>query len=198
MTPEHIAAERAVLKSWINAVHGTKSDEVLTRQNFLHGSWDGIANLVRWNKQNPLIQESVQQYPDLIPAGFTILTMLYGVYTYEPTKRSVLEDFVALLGKEPIEEELKVAAYAKTHSVGSFFPELSGLMPLIREVYAAEHFDLAVLPPTPYQAYALFVLNHGELLGKKISAEELFGHLSVHDSMMKKIFALAKPTNPQR
>jgi hypothetical protein len=198
MTPEHIAREHDALKSWINMVHGPKSDEALTRQAFLRESWDGIASLVHWNKQHPLVQESVRQHPDLIPRGFAILTMLYGVYTYEPTKRAVLNDFVTLLGNEPIEEELKVMEYAKTQRMGSFFNELSKIMLFIGKIYRAPHFELALLPPTPHQAYALFVLNHGDLLHKNISAEELFGHLSVNYSMMKKIFTLAEPANKGR
>lgn len=196
MEPENILQERAVLQDWANTVHGRGHGGALSRSDFLQTSWDALSGLVRWNKQNPLIKEAVKAYPDLIPRAFTILSVLYGAYTAPPEKIALLKDFIALLDKDLIEEEMVICAYAKTNGAGAFFPELGKTLEMIHAVYGAEHFDLTVLPPTPYQAYALYVLNCTDFSERTMGTEELFGHLSVINSKMKKGLALAQTSAP--
>ncbi len=196
MKPETIETERLALNGWIATVHGMGSAP-LTKKDFPQESWRIISSLVHHNKHNPLVQHAVKQNPDLIPRGYAILSVLYGAYTGEPNKIGMLKDFVNMLGKDLVEEELAVLAYAKTKSVGSFFPELFKTLEMIHEVYSAEHFPLMVLPPTPYQAYTLFVIHHQDLIGKDMRPEELFGHLSVSDSKFQKFLTLANPKHPK-
>jgi hypothetical protein len=198
MGTDDISTGQKSLENWLMKVYGVGRlyDEPLTRQEFLHASWNAFADLVHWNKQNPLIKESVKQYPDLVPRCFAILSVLYGTYTYEPRKSALLRDFIALLGSDLTEEQLEVIEYTQQGTPGSFFPELGKLLAQIHEVYSAEHFNLSVLPPTPYQAYAFFVLNHPDLIGKVMSPEELFGYLSAGDSQMQKLFTLMGDKDP--
>lgn len=195
MTPRIVAVEQAKLYKWIDFVY-PKEPLSRSRKDFLQDSWRRIANLVHYNRDNELVRDAVHRYPDLIPRGFVILTILYGAYTSPPGTASILKDFVAMLGKDLTEEELSVCAYAKKVEEGSFFPELFTVMEKVRKVYGEEHFSLTVLPPTPYHAYSMYVLNHSELLEKDVGHEELFGHLSVSDSQFRKIYAFAKRPDP--
>lgn len=196
MTPDAIATEQTALRGLIDAVY-ERNGEPLSKKDFLSDSWHAIANFVRYNKENLLIQEAVRQYPDLILRTFVVLSVLYGAYTYAPRKVVVLKDFVAMLGKDLMQEELRVCTYAKTKGAGSFFPELSRAWATIQEIYGAERSRSEALPVTPYRAYALYVLNHSGLLGKNISPEEISEHLSADEGKLRQIVAHIKSSGPE-
>ncbi|MDO8521224.1 MAG: hypothetical protein Q7S52_03850 [bacterium] len=193
MTPDAILAGQTALRNWIDGVHERHGSEPLSKEEFLQESWRVIAGLVHYNKQNLLIRHAVREHPDLVPRAFTILSVLYGTYTAPPSKIAVLMDFVAMLGKDLAAEESSVCAYAKESGAGSFFPELFKILETIRKIYGAEYFSREALPPTLYQAYVIYVLNHTESLKKDVSTQELFGYLSADDSKMRVVVALAKP-----
>ena len=67
-----------------------------------------------------------------------------------------------MLGEDLDEEELRICEYAEG-KVHTFFPELRFVWRNIREIYGAKEFDLSLLPPTPYYAYSLLVLNRPEI-----------------------------------
>jgi hypothetical protein len=196
MTEPTTRPEQETLLSWIDTVYYLRGGEHLTKETFLHGTWQVLSSLVRHNKANPFIQEAVRRHPDLIPRGFAILSVTYGAYASEPKVRSILRDFVRMLECDLLEKEVNacVYAYARAKEGGAFFPELHGVLEKIRAIYSAEHFRLDALPPTMHQAYALYVLNNQDKLGKGMSQEELFGHLSVSDSKMRKSIELVKST----
>ncbi len=191
MNPEEILFARLALQGWIDSTHGLRGQERFTKENFLHGTWRTLASIVQWNKGNPLVQSSVREYQDLVPRAFTILTIRYGAYCGEPKKYSVMRDFVALLGKDLVEEELGACTYARG-TESPFFGRLVKILDQIREIYGAEHFRLDALPPTPYHAYVLHALNSTDTLWRAQSNEELFGYLAVYDSMMYKTLQLTK------
>lgn len=169
------------------------SIEPMLNEDFLKVSWQTLADFVRWNKENPLVRHAVKMYPDLIPRAYFLLTLKYNAFGYVPTKYALTKDFIGMLGDDLIETELELMEYAKTKK--EIFPGLSRIMPVIREVYDAEHFRLDVLPPTPHQAYAVFVLNHSEKILKGVSPEELFGILAVIDSRLQKLFSVIANTD---
>ncbi len=170
----------------------------LLRDEFLHRSWEVLNSFTRYHKRNPLIAHAVKMYPDLVPRAYLILTSLFGTFTYLPSERDILRGFIDMLDGDLDEKELSVGEYVKDKENG-FFPGLFPLMQKIREVYGAEHFNRDVLPPTPYHAYALIVLNHPEKITGEVSQEELFGLLAFHDSQLYKMLALAerRPTDPK-
>lgn len=194
MKPLSVQVEKASLEKWINTVHGGTSNDYLTKECFLSASFDAISSLVHFNKSNLLVQEAVRTHPDLIVRGFTILSVLYGAYSMQPRKYSVIKDFVSMLDGDLIEEELRVSDYAKRVGKTSFFPQLSSVLETIREIYDAEHFPLEVLPPTSHQAYALYVLNRRHLLEKEISKEEIYGHIATLWSGMSTALSITKST----
>ena len=155
-----------------------------------------MASLVRYNKENPLVLAAVRRYPDLIPRAFVILSVLYGLYSSPPSKLGVVKDFAGMLDKDLDENEARVRAYAKIRRGGTFFSKLSKVWEMIRAIYSSEHYIPGALPPTPYHAYALYVLNNSELLEQNISTEELFSRMVVHHSGMKKIAEIARTSTP--
>jgi len=183
--------QKEELKEWVRFMHGTGVNDVLSKSDFLRDSFEALASLVHHNKHNSLIQDAVRQYPDLIPRGFTILSVLHGVYTTEPTKKAVMRDFVNLLDEDLIEKELMVCTYARSNKTGAFFPQLVHVLDTIRDIYDAEYFSLQVLPPTSHQAYVLYVLNCADLLCKKVSKEEIFGNLAVCHARLNKVIDLS-------
>jgi hypothetical protein len=201
MTTNPPRVEKTALNDWIDTVYGITRGDTIPKERFLHEAWGAIANIVHYNKENKLMRESVQKYPDLTPRTFTILTVLYGAYSSPPNKRSLLRDFVGMIDKDLIKEsdedlgetELKVWEYAKQASKDAFFPELASLLTMVYEIYNSEHFNPKVMPPTLYQGFALFALNHADRLGGNLRPEELFGYLYSDDSRFKEIFSLAKP-----
>ncbi len=186
LTQSAIASAEAAL------IHNTavyEDGKHIAAADFLKTVWEAIGSFVHHNKTNPLLQQTVKAYPDLVPRAFAILTIQFGAYTYEPKKPAILKDLARMLDEDLVEKELSVCAYAANRN-GSFFPGLHGFMEDIRGIYGAEHFPLEVLPPNPYHAYALFVLNHPTLLETKLSPEALFGHLAVMHSKMTKVLGL--------
>jgi hypothetical protein len=114
----------------------------------------------------------------------------YNAFGYVPTTKALLKDFIVEMLDDDLDEyELRMYEYAKDKN--GFLPGLSRVMPMIREVYGAKHFNLKVLPLNPYRAYTLFVLNHPGKITRGVSPEELFGILSVHRSQFEEIFVLA-------
>ena len=160
----------------------------------MHDLWRALSSFTLNNKANSLVQDAVYKldHGDLIPRTFLILSILYGSYGYEPDEVSILKDLVRMLGDDLDEEELRVLEYAgtKTHT---FFPELRFVWKTIREVYGTKEFDLALLPPTPYHAYSLFVLNRPEIAFSPAPLDAVFGVLTGLNHHMQKVVTLASP-----
>jgi hypothetical protein len=166
-------------------------------EEFLHCTWEVLSNFVHFNKRDPLIQKAVRAYPDLIPRAYFIVTTLFGAFSLAPSERDILKEFVEMLDDDLDEKELRTWEYTKDKKNG-FFPRLFPVMPLLREIYGAKHYSQDVLPHTVYQAYAMFVLNHGDKIERGVSQEELFGILAVCDSQFKQIFRLVGHPTPQK
>jgi len=186
LSTNNVHLQKNELKDWVRTVFGHEPNKVLSKEDFLRDSFRAIATLVHHNRHNPLIQEAVRQYPDLIPRGFTILSVLFGSFTTEPTKHAIARDFVNLLGDDLIDKELAVCTYAKEAKASAYFPQLVQALNTIRDIYDAEYFSLLVLPPTSHQAYVLYVLNCQNLLQKKVSKEEVFGNLAICHAKFQK------------
>jgi hypothetical protein len=189
---------KAVLRNQLLIQYGELRSEPMKKANFLRDLWRALASFTQNNRENSLIHSAVLklEHGDLVPRAFLILSVLYGSYNYEPEETSILKDFISILDEDLDEEELRVCIYANK-KVHAFFPELHRLWQNIREVYGMEGFDLRGLPPTPYYAYSLFVLNRPEDIGRNLRRTTLFGELSILHHQMQKIFTVATPeANP--
>lgn len=190
MTPLTQNATRLAQAALMHNIAVYEDGKYIARTDFLKTVWEALGSFVHYNKTNALIRHAVKAYPrSLIPHAYAILTIQFGAYTYEPKRAAILKDFVQMLDQDLVEKELSVCAYAASRN-GSFFPGLHNFMEDIRGIYGGEHFPTEVLPPNPYHAYALFVLNHPKLLETKLSPEALFGHLAVMHSKMTKALGL--------
>ena len=193
-----VAAEKAVLQEQIEQIYVCDRGIRLAPDKFLHRTWNMLGMLVGLNKQNPLIQDAIKNYPDLTRRAFFIITALFGAYSLPPTELDLLREFVHMLDDDLDEKELRVWAYAKNKNHG-FFPGLFGVMEQIRRVYDdTERFRPDMLPSRPYQAYAIFVLNNPEKISEEISLEELFNILVGHDSQFNEIVTLAGGRSPKK
>lgn len=192
MDSSNQVALKGALKDKLLRVYGY-GGESLSKEDFLRDSWGAIASFVKYNRTDPLIASAVRQHPDLIPRTYTLLTILYGAYGHEPNIRGILKDFIDMLNKDLVEEELQICEYARQKTEWSFFPGLQKTWGAIREVYGAEPFDLNLLPPTPYHAYAMLVLNRPESIKRNTDTEEMFGKLSTLHNQMMTVVALVQP-----
>ena len=183
------------MKNWVRTVHNYQPGDAFAKEDFLVDAFRAITSLVHYHKGNPLVQQAVRNYPDLTPRCFTILTILHGAYTSEPSKRSIMDDVIGMLDSDLVEQELEACTYAKNARAGAFFPELVKVMETIRNVYESKYLSLDALPPTSHQAYTLYVLNCADKLSRKVCEEEMYGHLSVYAGKFEKVLDLAKPTS---
>lgn len=187
---------REDLLTWISLVHGERGAPFFEQKAFLERTYDSMSLLVHYNKGNALIQKSVQACPYVIPRIFTLLSILYGAYTHEPTKISLLKDFVGLLDTDLVEQEICITEYARNTKVPGFFPELSQIYETIQEVYCSGRYSLHVIPPTPYHAYVMYVSQYYSLLGANPSAEEVFKRLVIVDGKWQEIVSYVDKSNP--
>jgi hypothetical protein len=164
MNPLNVEPLRAVLMDRLLFQYGELRGEQMSKATFLHDLWRSLSSFTLNNKANSLVQDALcrTEHDDLVPRAFLILSVLYGSYDSARDEMSPLKDFIGMLGKDLDEEELRILAYAE-RKVHCFFPELRFVWRTIREIYGAEEFDLALLPPTPYHAYSLLVLNRPEI-----------------------------------
>lgn len=174
-----IPAHKEELRKRIRNIYGSEHTETLTKENFLKETWRVMSSFVHHNKRNLLIQYAAREYPNFTCRAYVILSIRFGKFGYEPTMRSVLDDFVDMLDKDFDEVELGACTYAERKYALSFFPELYALREMINVVYGAKYFDLSVLPPTPHHAFVLIANNCPELLLNKTSPEALYGHMQV-------------------
>lgn len=176
--------------------HCANEDRILSREDFLPRSWHHITSFISNTRANPLVRDTVKTYRDFSVRAYTLLTVQYGLFNYEPDIVQILKEAIGLLGKDLIEEELHVWDCVNSHSrlTGCFFPELSATLKQIEDVYSAKYLDRRVLPPTAYLAYAFFTLNNKEFIGKDISQEEMFGKLAILDGKMSEIHTIVEST----
>lgn len=191
-----VNAFKNLLKEQIVKIYGHRGNPI-PQEKFLSHSWDMLGSFVHYQKNvTPLIHEAVKKYPDFTARGYTLLTILYGAFPYEPSDSDILNEFVDLLDKDLVEEEIAVSMYAKKCSkIGSYFPGLIEVLKGIEHVYGAEYFDINILPPTPYLAYAMFTLNNKDSIDKKYSHEEIYGKLAVLHGKMSKVFRIVNESN---
>lgn len=194
MNTANIAPLKAILEDKLFMHYGTLRGEPMNKADFLHDLWSALGSFVHHNKQNSLIQNAVYklEHGDLIPRTFLILSVLYGSYGHEPDRVGILKDFINMLDKDLDEEELRICEYAQGKS-DAFFPELSRVWIHIREIYGAAEFDLAVLPPTPYYAYSLLVLNRRQFVLGNINLATMFGALSILYHQMQNVLKCTQP-----
>lgn len=182
-------SSKEALYHYIDLVYGHYREPIL-KEVFLQRTWEIICSLTRHNREHPLIQESVREYRDLCARAYVLLTVLYGAFSHEPSTTSILKDFVRLLGKDLIEEEMKFCAYAEK-ATAPYFPGLLETWQDIQHVYQKKYFSLSVLPRTPHLAYVLYTLNNAKAIGKTTSPEEIFGTLSVMHARMNEVLSIA-------
>lgn len=194
MDTTNIAPLKAVLKHKLLVQHGGLCAEPLTKASFPHELWGALASFIQQNRSNSLIQSAIinLRHGGLIPRSFLILSVLYGSYSYQPSKARILKDLVNMLDEDLEEKELRVCEYAEG-KVNTFFPELGVVWKNIREVYGAAEFSLDVLPHTPYHAYSLFVLNRPRSLDGNVRHAALFEDLSVLHHQMQTVSNYANP-----
>jgi len=189
-TPGNEQALRAMLKQELTQIYGFRG-EIISREDFLHHAWNGICSFTQGHRNSPLIQEAVREHRDFCARAYVLLTIQYGAFTGEADIVAVLKDLIGLLGKDLIEEEMRICEYA-SQAKFPYYPGLIEAWEDIQYVYREKYFDLSVLPPTPHLAYTLFTLNMRESIGKKMSPEEMFGKLSVLDGRTKEIHSLVR------
>ena len=189
-----ISPDKQDLIDWVINLWGGLRTDSIPKHLFLHELWNAICPTTQWNRQNPLIENAVldQERTGLIPRSFMILSVLYGSYHGQPNKASIMKDFIGLLERDFDQEELLVCEYADS-KVDTYFIELYEVWVKIRELYGSPVFNLAVLPPTPYYAYALLVLNRPSEVRSDISLIELSNELCELHSLMVQAKKLAGP-----
>lgn len=191
-----VSVSRAQLFEYAQTVYGHTSLEPISRESFLHVVWSTLSSFVHFNKHNPLMQDANKRCPFFGVQSYTILTILYGTYSHEPTKIEILKDFIRLLEKDLIEEELKVIEYANTKAGRTYLGGLSQLLSKIRTIFSEPEFASEQLPPVPYHAYALLTLNHAYVIGPDVTFREIYEVISVDNDRMQNLFSLTDP--PQK
>lgn len=193
MSNANVSSDKQQLVDWITVQCGELRSKAITKEKFLHDLWSSICATTQWNKENPLIQNAVfdQEVAGLIPRSFVILSILYGSYSGEPNRLSMLKDFIDLLERDFDEEELVACSYAK-NKTDVFFPELHLVWENIRKVYGSPDFNLEVLPQTPYHAYSLFVLNCPNEISGKTGLIRLSNEICHLHSLMKEMRRLVR------
>lgn len=196
MNPLNVEPLRAVLMDRLFIQYGEFRGEQMSKATFLHDLWCALSTFTLNNESNSLVQDAMSKlrYGDLPHRAFLILSILYGSYEGERDKMEPLKDFIGMLGKDLDDEELRILAYAegKTHT---FFPELRFAWKTIRKVYGAKEFDLTLLPPTPYYAYSLLVLNRPEIAFSPAHLDAVFDILVgfTHKSPPAKVTTTTNP-----
>lgn len=191
MNAQKIAVLKQNLQEKIFFPTGGLHAERMSRENFLRELWQTLSIFLRLNRRDSLIHFALSQlkHGDIIPRMFTIFTIRYGSFPQAVTKGGILKEFVDMLDKDLVEEELSVYAYAKGKS-NTFFPECAVIMQNIREVYGTREFDRDLLPPTPYYAYCLLALNRRDDVLNMIEHAKLFGELYLLSRKMTKGYTL--------
>lgn len=164
MNPLNVEPLKAVLMDRLFSQYGELRGEQMRKETFLHDLWRALSTFTLNNKSNSLMQDATRKlkHDDLPHRAFLILSIWYGSYYGERDKMEPLKDFISMLSKNLDEEELRILEYAEGKTY-TFFPELRFAWKTIRKIYGTEEFDLALLPPTPYYAYSLLVLNCPEI-----------------------------------
>lgn len=192
MKYEDIAPPKLELLDWATRMCGELRSAPMTKENFLRGSRHAITSIVRFHKSNPLIKGAVMRLRDgdLNHRAFLILSILYGSHPSEPDRLSFLKDFIGLLENDLEEEEVRTCKYAEGKR-NSFYPELYVLWKNIQEVWQDVDLNHSVLPPTPYIAYGLMVLNRSKEVHEMISGRRLFVEIADLNSYLRRILELA-------
>lgn len=137
---------------------------------FLRTFWDTLARFTHHQKNNELIQLAVREHLDLIPRTYTILCVLFGAFSYEPTKFQLLSSFIELLDKDLVEEELKATEYARQQKPEAmYFSGIAEIVLSIRNVYGKIEWKAEDLPPSPYLGFAFLALNHPNVFKQEYS-----------------------------
>jgi len=156
--------------------------DLILKNTFLSCIWESVTRLVDHHRHHELVRTAVGNFPDFVPRSFTILAILYGAYSSQNNVAALCRDIVGLLEKDLKEEEEKVLMYSRTIQHPPFFPGLHGLWVSVNSLYG-EH-DGFTLPPTPHSAFSLLALNHPEVIGKPVEAEELHEKLlELHEKL---------------
>lgn len=146
----------------------------IPRDQFLRTFWDTLARFTHHQKQNDLIQCAVLEHLDLIPRAYTILSVLYGAFSYEPTKFQLLSSYIELLDKDLVEEELKVTEYARQQKPEQmYYPGMADIVLNIHSVYGKIEWKPEDLPPSPYLGFAFLALNHPEVFDPRSSMDAI-------------------------
>lgn len=155
--------------------HFLYSDSVpIPRTEFLRTFWDTLARFTHHQKHNDLIQCAVLDHLDLIPRTYAILCVLYGAFTYEPTKYQLLSSFIDLLDKDLVEEELKVSEYARQQKPDTmYFSGIAEIVLNIHNVYGKIEWKSEDLPPSPYLGFVFLALNHPDVFDIRSSLDAI-------------------------
>ena len=193
MNTYDLQEQQKVLSDAALLAHGYLREQI-SKEQFFHSVWATISNFVHYHKHNPLIQDAVSKNRTLTPHAYTVLTILYGAYAQEPTKLDILMDFIRLLDKDLIEEELRIVEYARAKSGNVYYGGLASLLSKIREICGDPDFLSSQMPPVPYHSYVLLTLHHARLIRPDVSLPEIYFVIAQEHARMMNIFALAKPT----
>jgi len=196
MNNSEVFSPAEALRQWVIEQHGFYG-KPLRKEVFLREVWASFNSITRFNQKNSFIQNAGFEYPDFVPRAYLVFSILYGSYGYEPDTAHILNDFIYALDKDLEERELRVCEYARMQGDNTFFPELYRRWMDIRKIYGAKEFDLELLPPTPYIAYALLTLNKPKLVTREnVGLPTLFEELTIMRHKMQRLVAsgLQHPT----
>jgi len=156
------------------------SSDPVTKDKMLSSIWEALTRTVDYNRNNELVISAVKRQTDLIPRLYTILSIQYGAYSYESNISSIFKDIVGFLTEDLDEMEAEIVAYSQNISHPPSFPGLLDTWNQVKELYeAGSGYDASTLPPTPYLAFSLLTLNHGdEVIGKNVTTKEVYQKLS--------------------
>jgi hypothetical protein len=185
MGTERRSKTKEALHQHIALVYGAPG-EFITKERFLHQTWEALSSLIRHNKHLPLVSATVRDYPYFIAWSYVLMTILHGSYSCEVKLTTFLKDAIDLLGEDLVEKEIELCNYARS-AISPFFPGLFDLWQDIQSVHQSEYFDARVLPPTAYHSYVLYVLNNTAAIGRRTSPEEIYGTLSIMHAKMTRI-----------
>jgi|GEM_PF-3676145 len=195
---DSIISNKKELRDLVASIYGG-DDLPLTRENFRSELWRALANVVHYNKHNPLIQHAVREYPTLICRAYSILSIRFGSFCYAPMTKSILFDFIEMLDNDIDEVELAACAYAQSQRGKKvFFPELFVIREMVHTIYNVKYFDTSVLPPTPHHAFAIIANNMPELFSSNMSPEALYGHMQVFARKFDELHVIVESSKTQK
>ena len=163
----------------------------IPKEEFFQEFWRILTSFVHHQKANPLIAAAVKEHLDLIPRTYAIISVLYGAFTYQPSRFDLLSAFVGMLDKDLVEEELKATEYAFARKPeGMYFPGLAIILQNVHHLYGSIEYKSEDLPPSPYLGFTFLALNYPPLFDSHANLETI--GTALHESHLSMLGVFQK------